>query len=835
VKILFVMRSTIYVRNFESTLTLLAARGHQVHVLAAPYDAPGQPNLLSRLCADHPGITHSAPPERQPAPWAQLGLQLRRGLDALRYRDAAYADAPKLRRRAELKAPALAASRAWKRLSATPVRRRMFMRLLHWCDQAVPRDAAATALVREQRPDLVLVTPLVEPGSPQAEYLRAARALGIRTGLCVYSWDNLTNKGLIHDPLDVVTVWNEPMKREAVALHRVPEHRVVVTGAAAYDHWFDWKPCSTREAFCARVGLDPGRPYLLYLCSSVFIAPDEPAFVRRWIGEIRSRSARLGGAAVLIRPHPQNTERWQSADLSDLAHVAVWPREGGNPVDAESRAGYFDSIHHAAAVVGVNTSAQIESAIVGRGVYTWLAPEFRDTQAGTLHFKHLTDAGGGLVEVAADLDEHVAHLERAIDAPEAAADRCRRFVASFVRPHGVTQPAAPRVVAALEQTAALGPAKADPGPWWRVPARPILRALARAFARAEAPPPETASGADDAEPAIRLKPVREGSAAAPAAAARAYAQYRQVREVIRGMVPADRQIVLTDTERARLRALEPLWEADEKTIARLRELGGKHISGVRLANYRGAEQTAFRQGLGEDVLRLLKRGDPSVWVDEPLMLGGFAFTDGARTYNHDTLRGFRALSLLQTAEVLRDFRGGAERRTVWEIGGGWGGFAYQFKTLCPNVTYLITGPPEMLLMSSVYLATLFPASRTRFYDPAAPAAFWADWAAVDFAFAPESIVGSMRPPRLDLVVDMGAVADMTASRAEQHAGRAYALGSPYFLTTSPPPEEIATGLPVDEIAGQFYWPHALSVPDFVDWLLVAHRRVFWLGWRRLHA
>jgi hypothetical protein len=172
---------------------------------------------------------------------------------------------------------------------------------------------------------------------------------------------------------------------------------------------------------------------------------------------------------------------------------------------------------------------------------------------------------------------------------------------------------------------------------------------------------------------------------------------------------------------------------------------------------------------------------------------------------------------------------------VWEIGGGWGGFAYQFKTLCPDVTYLITGPAEMLLMSAVYLGTLFPASRARFYDPASPAAFWEDWAAVDFAFAPESVVAGMRPPRVDLVVDIGAIADMTASRAELHAGRAHALGSPYFLTTGHPQEEIPIGLPVDEIAGQFYWPHALSVPDFVDWLLVAHRRMFWLGWRRLHA
>ena len=85
----------------------------------------------------------------------------------------------------------------------------------------------------------------------------------------------------------------------------------------------------------------------------------------------------LRDAGVLIRPHPQNVEPWQHAELHDLANVAVWPRAGGNPVDAATRADYFDSIHHSAAVVGVNTSAQIESAIVGRGVHTLLVPGVR--------------------------------------------------------------------------------------------------------------------------------------------------------------------------------------------------------------------------------------------------------------------------------------------------------------------------------------------------------------------------------------------------------------------------------------------------------------------------
>ena len=472
-RVLFFMRSTVYARNFESTLRLLAERGHAVHVAADPHLELDRGDLVGRLSRAHPNITHGAPPVPGGA-WSQIGYDLRRALDYLRYLEPEYAHAPKLRRRAELKAPGFATTPAVRRLSAARSGRRALGVLLRAADRAVPAEPTVTAYLREQRPDLVIVTPLVEPGSPQSVYLRAAQRLGIRTALCVYSWDNLTNKGLVHDRLDLVTVWNEAMRDEAIRLHGISRERVVVTGAAAYDHWFSWHPATTRAEFCRRAGLDETKPFLLYLCSSKFIAPDELPFVRRWIADVRAASATLRDAGVLIRPHPQNVQPWLDADVGDLKNVAVWPRSGGNPVDSDSRAAYFDSIHHSAAVVGINTSAQIESAIVGRGVHTLLAPEFADTQEGTLHFRHLQQVNGGLLHVATDLRAHVAGLEAAVADPEASGARGRRFVEAFVRPFGVAEAAAPRLVAALEATAALGPARPRRDPWWAPAVRPLI-------------------------------------------------------------------------------------------------------------------------------------------------------------------------------------------------------------------------------------------------------------------------------------------------------------------------------------------------------------------------
>jgi hypothetical protein len=842
--VLFFMRSTVYVRNFESTLRLLAERGHEVHVVADAHRQLDPTDLIGRLCREYPRVRHSLAPARGATRWSRLGLELRAALDYLRYLEPAYRDAPKLRRRAELKAPAFVTSALRRPFVDTRTGRWLLGRIIRWCDRAVPCDPALDAFVREHRPDLVLVTPLVEPGSPQSEYLRSARALGVRTGLCVYSWDNLTNKGLIHDSLDVITVWNQPMKDEAVALHGVPADRVVVTGAAPYDHWFAWTPRTERGPFCARVGLDSRQPYILYLCSSKFIAPDELPFVRRWIHEVRAGSPRLRDVGVLVRPHPQNSDDWRDADLSDLGKVAVWPRAGANPVDADSRADYYDSIHHSAAVVGVNTSAQIESAIAGRGVYTLLAPEFSETQEGTLHFRHLRDLNGGLLHVASDFSEHAAQLEEAVQNPEGSAERCRRFIEAFVRPHGIEEPATPRLVAALEATAAHGAARADRGPWWAILARP---ALARAAAALEATDHVSdrrkAASAPDTQRGKRRSEKRQEKqerAASQQAASQAFQHYLRVRDQVRGLQEMEASDDgLTPAERRMLSSLEMLWDAGPEDIADLRH-HCKSISGVRRSDYTGPKAPAIKARVERELQRLLEKGDRALWVEEPAALGGFGFNGLGKRYNEDTLRFFRVLSVLQDAALLKEFRGAGPRRTVWEIGGGWGGFAYQFKTLCPNVAYLITAPPTLLLISTVYLMTLFPEARFRFYERTQPDAFWQDWDAVDFAFAPETVVSEMRPPGLALTVDVMALERMSPARIDHHVRRAYALGSRYFVSVCPvgdPDPELAS--PVRPAVERCYWPHPVSAPVYLAKRLGltsgsrGMERTFLLGWKRL--
>ena len=94
--------------------------------------------------------------------------------------------------------------------------------------------------------------------------------------------------------------------------------------------------------------------------------------------------------------------------------MVLW---GSDPLDADARADYFDTLYHSAVVAGLNTSAFIEAGILGRPVHTILLPEWYESQMGTVHFRYLFEAGGGLLTSATSFDEHLNQLDQALAHP----------------------------------------------------------------------------------------------------------------------------------------------------------------------------------------------------------------------------------------------------------------------------------------------------------------------------------------------------------------------------------------------------------------------------------
>ena len=501
-RLLFLISHGLYLRNYGTLVAELARAGHEV-VIAKTAAKEVDDTALRRIGNEVAGVNVVAPPERSAWWWASND-PLRAVRDYLRYLEPAYLDAPRLVGRAARRIPAPVKWLFERSGLAQLASVRGFIDSgLAAVERATPPDTALVAWLAEIRADAVLVTPLVDFDYVQLDHLKAARSLGVPTGLLVASWDNLTNKGRILIEPDLVTVWNHHQAREAREMHGVNPQRIVVTGAQLFDQWFTMRPGTSRENFCAAAGgLDPARPIILYMCSSSFICPDEVSIVRRWLLALRTSADPLVATAnVIVRPHPSHATPWEAVELpQDGGIAAIYPRGGASPIDKVRQQDYYDNLYHAGAIVGVNTSGFLEAAIAGRRSLVLSLPETAPSQEGTLHFRYLLK--GGFILRAGDMESHQAQLGQSLRQSGRIDPIVQAFVADFLRPNGVGDPALPKLVAAVTGLARRPYADVRPAPWWV----PAVRALAvplglairggykRRLALRDASPPVAATG-----------------------------------------------------------------------------------------------------------------------------------------------------------------------------------------------------------------------------------------------------------------------------------------------------------------------------------------------------
>ena len=454
VKILISALHFANLRMFESVVQALAARGHDVRLIADEPETFGGQALVTRLAAAHPTVSWGWAPSVKEERWFPSAQKVRFALDYVRFLEPRYRDVPKLRLRNISRAPRVV---RWLTSGIGPVLglHRPVRAALQWAERRMPVSASMRQFIEDEKPDVVVLTALTVSRASGMDQLKAAQALGVPVVAAIQSWDHLSSKAPLHVAPDNTLVWNEIQKREAVEMHGLAPDTVVVTGAQCYDQWFERTPSRSREAFCQAVGLNPARPFVLYVASTMSPAPTplEPHFVREWAQALRaSTDVNLRDVGILIRPHPERVREWDGVRIDDISGVAM---HGRTPIDADAKADYFDSLYYCAAVVGLCTSAFIEAAIVGRPVLTLLLPAYRIHQDGMAHFRYLQTVNGGLLHTAPDLPSHLQQLADAVSR-QGTDERAQRFVSAFVRPFGREAAATPRFAEALEAVARRG-------------------------------------------------------------------------------------------------------------------------------------------------------------------------------------------------------------------------------------------------------------------------------------------------------------------------------------------------------------------------------------------
>ena len=458
VRLLLSAYRAAFLKNYATVVRELADRGHAVEILVEePWrHIRGQDDVVRSLQGYRSLVTITDAPLRSRERWRGLAVELRSARDHLEFLDPSYAG--RYRLRSVKRAPRLIRWAAKLGLARSRAARRALTHVLERLEAAIPPSPELVGLLRDRAPDALLLTPFVFLRNPQPDLLRAAQAVGIRSGVAVYSWDNLSSKSIVRPAPDRLFVWNETQKAEAVVRHGLAPATIEVTGAQCHDELFDAVPRAYGD-FCERVGLDPTRPFILYACCAPWTFASEVEFVGRWLDHVRAADGPLAEAGVLIRPHPKRPETWATDDVSRWPNVAVWPREAELPTGGDAWADYLDSLAHCSTLVGINTSLMIEGAARGKPILTVLEDEFAEVQGDTLHFRYLLDEERGPLTVAHSLDEHVAQLEAVMVDPAAAAARARAFAFSFFRPWGSTERATVHFADAVERLAALPPPK----------------------------------------------------------------------------------------------------------------------------------------------------------------------------------------------------------------------------------------------------------------------------------------------------------------------------------------------------------------------------------------
>ena len=282
-----------------------------------------------------------------------------------------------------------------------------------------------------------------------------------------------------------------------------------------------------------------------------------------------------------------------------------------------------------------------------------------------------------------------------------------------------------------------------------------------------------------------------------------------------------------------LRNFEYMLDASPLVVESLRH-HTFHLTGIRTYEYR-PNRDADRRRLEAKLRMLAELESDALLVPESPALGGFGHEIDGALYNTDTLKYFEVLIALERGAVLDEIRSPG-RKLVWEIGAGWGGFAYQFKTLFPDITYVIVDLPELFLFSATYLMTLFPDASVKFLTGEED---WDDWDAADFVFVPASVSEAVRGMRPTLMLNMVSFQEMTTEQVTAYVERAHALGCRFLYSLNREKSgynpEIES---VSRIIDRYYWPREVSLlpvsyQKMLDEEASPNDYKHVIGWRRI--
>jgi len=246
-----------------------------------------------------------------------------------------------------------------------------FKKLIRLIDFLVFPQKQHDYLFKKYKPDMVFSTnPMDSYG--ESSVLKGAKRFGAKTVSMPKSWDNMS-KILFNVKSDVLIVWSQFMKDQAISLQNYSDHDVIVAGAPQFDYYADKKNLMTREEFCNANGLDPNKKILLYgsVGSHACYESHYPELIKKYIDNgdlrdinvfIRSHPGYIGDAEQFKPVTKHSSFILDTHDKQDSALKDNWD------ISMNHLHHLFNSLYHADVCVTVGSTLTIDATMCGTPV-----------------------------------------------------------------------------------------------------------------------------------------------------------------------------------------------------------------------------------------------------------------------------------------------------------------------------------------------------------------------------------------------------------------------------------------------------------------------------------
>lgn len=228
---------------------------------------------------------------------------------------------------------------------------------------------AIDPLIEKYKPDLVVTTDSFH--RDDRAVCITAKKRGIKTVAMIRSWDNATTKGVFLCNPDHITVPTAVLKDELVAIHRVREGIITVTGWPHYDSVLAGSHVS-RAQFFTKMGLNPKLKTILFAPGGEILYKHDRE-VLTMLKRLLDSGSFSYPVQFLVRLPPSDIVDTSPVDgdarfIIDVPGTNVTGRRKENEMSPDDNAHLEDTLRHVDMVLTLVSTMAIDGAVFGKPV-----------------------------------------------------------------------------------------------------------------------------------------------------------------------------------------------------------------------------------------------------------------------------------------------------------------------------------------------------------------------------------------------------------------------------------------------------------------------------------